>query len=79
MDVMDAIFQRRSIRNYQDKAVDEETILSLLKAATAAPTAANCQPWEFIVVNDPDKLSELKGKLVFGQYNAPVAIVVCGI
>lgn len=78
MDALETIFRRRSIRNYQDKEVDNETIMTLLKAATAAPTAANCQPWEFIVINDTDKLNELKSKLIFAKYNAPVAIVVCG-
>lgn len=78
MDIIDTIYKRRSIRNYLDIQVEREMIITLLKAATAAPTAANCQPWEFIVVDDSEKLSELKEKLVFSRYNAPVAIVVCG-
>lgn len=78
MDVINTIYKRRSIRNYSDKQVEKDKIITLLKAATAAPTAANCQPWEFIVVDDGEKLTELKDKLVFARYNAPVAIVVCG-
>ena len=72
------IYKRRSIRHYLDKKVEKDMIINLLKAATAAPTAANCQPWEFIVVDDDEKLSELRDKLIFARYNAPVAIVVCG-
>ena len=78
MDVIETIYKRRSIRNYLDKKVEKDKIITLLKAATAAPTAANCQPWEFIVVDEGEKLSELKDKLIFARYNAPVAIVVCG-
>lgn len=78
MDVIETIYKRRSIRKYLDKQVDRDTIITLLKAASAAPTAANCQPWEFIVIDEAEKLSELKDKLTFGRYNAPVAIVVCG-
>lgn len=78
MDVIETIYKRRSIRNYLDKQVEKDTIITLLKAATAAPTAANCQPWEFIVIDDAEKLSELKDKFIFARYNAPVAIVVCG-
>jgi nitroreductase len=78
MDLIETIFKRRSIRNYLDKQVDRDTIMTLLKAAAAAPTAANCQPWEFIVVDEADKLSEIKDKLIFARYNAPAAIVVCG-
>lgn len=78
MEVLDAIYKRRSIRQYLDQEVDQETILTLLKAATAAPTAANYQPWEFIVVTEKERLEKLRNELAFGKYNAPVAIVVCG-
>ena len=77
-EIMDYIFQRRSIRKYVDKDVEEENLVLLLKAAMAAPTAANRQPWEFIVVTNREKLSELRSTLHEGQYNAPAAIVVCG-
>lgn len=78
LEVIETIFKRRSIRNYLDKKVEKNKIITLLKAAAAAPTAANCQPWEFIVVDDDIKLSELRDKLIFARYNAPCAIVVCG-
>lgn len=78
MEALEAIFKRRSIRNYLDRPVERDKIMTLLKAATSAPTAANCQPWEFIVIDVPEKLNELKDTLVFAKYNAPVAIVVCG-
>lgn len=76
--IIDSIFKRRSIRKYIEKEVENEKLILLLKAAMAAPTAANRQPWEFIVVTDGEKLSELRSTLREGQYNAPVAIVVCG-
>jgi hypothetical protein len=49
-DPLDYIFKRRSIRKYLDKDVEKDNLVLLLKAAMAAPTAANKQPWEFIVV-----------------------------
>lgn len=75
---MEIIYRRRSIRRYLDKKLERDTIMTLLKAATAAPTAANCQPWEFIVVDDESKLSEIREKFKFARYNAPAAIIVCG-
>lgn len=78
MDVLETIFKRRSIRNYLDIKVHRGDIERLLKAATAAPTAANAQPWEFVVIDEEEKLIKLREKLVFGRYNAPAAIVVCG-
>lgn len=76
--VIDTIYERRSIRRYLNKQVDKELIITLLKAATAAPTAVNCQPWEFIVVEEEEKLAAIKKELTYARYNAPVAIIVCG-
>jgi nitroreductase len=78
VNVIETIYKRRSIRSYLDKPIDREIIIALLKVATAAPTAINCQPWEFIVVDDVEKLSQIKKEMVFARYNAPVAIIVCG-
>lgn len=44
----------------------------------AAPTTANNQPWEFIVIDDRDMMNSLRKILFFGPYNAAAAIVVCG-
>lgn len=77
-EIMDFIYQRRSIRKYLDKEVNKEDLVLLLKAAMAAPTTANNQPWEFIVVNEKEMMDRLRKALFFGQYNAPSAIVVCG-
>ena len=47
------IFSRTSVREYLDKPVEQEKIDKLMKAAMAAPSATNQQPWEFVVVTDP--------------------------
>ena len=44
---MKEIFERVSIRKYTDRAVEDEKILAILRAAMAAPSAGNQQPWEF--------------------------------
>ena len=75
---LETIFQRRSIRKYTDQPVEPEKLDLLLRAAMAAPSAMNCRPWEFIVVTDPDLLAQFRQRLVFGDRNAPAAIVVCG-
>jgi nitroreductase len=76
--IIEAIFKRRSIRKFTDQPVDRETIKILLEAAMAAPTATNCQPWEFVVVDDPEQVKKLKSNMPFGKYNAPLCIVICG-
>jgi nitroreductase len=78
--VFDAIYGRRSIRAYlENKEVEHEKIVKLLKAAMAAPSACNIQPWEFIVVTDKESVSDIKKSIEqYGDYNAPLVIVVCG-
>jgi nitroreductase len=58
--------------------VEEETITLLLQAAMAAPSAMNIKPWDFVVVQDADLLAEIRSALMFGRYEAPLAVVVCG-
>jgi nitroreductase len=76
--ILDTIFSRRSIRIYDRKKLDKETITDLLKAAMAAPSASNSRPWEFVVVTDDTKIKFLRSKLKYGNYNAPAIIIICG-
>lgn len=79
MNVMDAIRQRRSIRAYQDRPVEEEKLGAVLEAARLAPSASNRQEWRYVVVRDPGmrlKLAEAaNGQKFVGE--APVVIVAC--
>jgi nitroreductase len=59
MNVEDAIFGRRSAREYSNQAVDEATILRLIDAAVQAPSAVNEQPWDFSVVRDQGLLANV--------------------
>jgi nitroreductase len=59
MDVNEAIYGRRSTREYATDAVDDETIRRLIDAAAHAPNASNEQPWAFTVVRDQDLLDRI--------------------
>ncbi|MFB3925784.1 MAG: nitroreductase family protein [Syntrophales bacterium] len=50
MDLFKAINERWSCRNYLPDPVDEDTIIKLIEAGTQAPSPANNQPWEFVVI-----------------------------
>lgn len=56
---MKEIFDRRSIRKFEDRPIEKEKIEKLLRAGMQAPSAANQQPWEFIVVEDKENLKNL--------------------
>lgn len=75
---IDVILARRSIRKYTDQPVPREILETLLKAAMAAPTAMNAQPWEFVVITEQKTLAALRGSLIFAKMNAPAAICVLG-
>ncbi|MDF2568096.1 MAG: nitroreductase [Oscillospiraceae bacterium] len=64
---MEEIFNRRSIRKFQDRPVEKEKIDKLLRAAMQAPSAANQQPWEFIVVEDKDTLNTLSEMSLYSK------------
>lgn len=46
------IFARKSVRTYTPQPIEKEKVDLLVKAAMAAPTAVNKQPWAFVVVDD---------------------------
>jgi len=59
MDLKEAVYSRRSVREYAAKAVDEATIRALIDAAIQAPNAVNQQLWSFCVVRDPVLLARI--------------------
>ena len=45
--------KRRSIRTFSDRSVPIEIIYNCIQTAASAPSGANKQPWQFVVVKDP--------------------------
>ena len=75
------IENRRSIRKFEDKAVEDDTIATLVEAFLRAPTSMGKNSWEFVVVKDRDRLEKLSRAKPHGASflrNAPLGIVVCG-
>ena len=60
---MDSIFHRISVRRYEDKHVEKEKLMQILRAGMQAPSACNQQPWEFYVVTNPEKIKALSGSV----------------
>ncbi|MDP8223500.1 MAG: nitroreductase family protein [Candidatus Lernaella stagnicola] len=76
---METIFKRRSIRRYTSEPVSDEQVTAILKAAMAAPSAGNQQPWHFVVLRDPDIKNGVPDVHPYSRMvvEAPVAIAVC--
>jgi nitroreductase len=83
-DFMEIVQGRRSIRRYQDREIPEEHLTTVLEAIRWAPSWANTQCWEIIVVKDPAIKQKLREILSSGNpssnavVEAPVVIVLCG-
>ena len=79
MDFLDLAKLRFSSRSYLKKKVEDEKLLKVLEAGRIAPSAANRQPWHFVVVKDKKRLKELSGLYHREWFNdAQVYIFMCG-
>lgn len=62
--VEDVIYRRRSVRYYKDRQVPEYLVRRLLETARFGPSAANTQPWKFVVVRDPRMIEEMSADVI---------------
>jgi len=83
-DLMTIIKERRSIRNYSDEEVTDDTLRSLLEAVQWTPSWANTQCWEIVAVKNAE-IKELvqaavpKSNPAYKSIvNAPVVLAICG-
>lgn len=79
------LINRRSVRSYQDKQVDQATLDLILKAGEYAPSGMGKQSAIMVVIQDPEtikKLSRLNGAIMNSDddpfYGAPTVVVVLG-
>ena len=75
--MMSSIFHRISVRKFENRPIEKEKIVQVLKAGMQAPSACNQQPWEFYVVTDKEKIQELSTATPYSKCaaGAPVVIV----
>ena len=78
MDTNTAVRTLLAIRQYQHKKIPEDVVRRIVEAARLTASAANKQPWHFIVVEDPEMLRKLGAAMRTGPYaaGAPLAIAV---
>jgi nitroreductase len=78
--MIELLRRRRSIRIFSAANIDPEAVETLIEAALRAPSSRGINPWEFILIDNPEMLSKLsKAKQHGSEFlkNAPLAIVVC--
>jgi nitroreductase len=55
MNLYEAIEKRKSVREFQEKPVEEEKLLRVLEAGLKAPSNNHLRQWEYILVKDPEQ------------------------
>jgi nitroreductase len=78
MDAIDVLKTRRSVRTYKGEPVPAKIIEDIIDCGRLAATANNGQPWEFVVVTDPDIRRKIATITDYGKFiaDAPVCVVV---
>lgn len=78
LSLVDVVLSRRSVRRYEKKEIPKDVLDKILEAGRQAPSAANKQPWHFIVLTD-DKVKKELSKGLFNRFikDSPVTIVGC--
>ena len=76
--VLEAIFARRSVRQYTDNPVSNQDVQTILEAGRWAPSGLNNQPWRFAVVQDSKVKDEVAKQTRYREIirNAPLIIAV---
>lgn len=69
MEVLEAIAQRQSCRNYLEQPVELEKLSKLVEAAGLAPSAVNSQPWSFVVISQPENVAKARACILESGMN----------
>ena len=71
------IMSRKSVRSFTDQPIPAEYMETMLKAAMAAPTGSNIQPWHFVVLTDKSQYEKVfENNFNMRIFNSAAAVVV---
>ncbi len=79
MDTLQAIRERRSIRTYKSEPIPAEHLEQILEAGRQAPSAANRQPWHFVIIGDPAQKQRVAEACHNQMWMADAAYIVVAI
>jgi nitroreductase len=76
-DIFEVIKNRRSIRKYKRKEIEEQKLNKILKAGCWAPSGLNNQPWRFVLVRDKKLKAKLSRLTEYGEIIKGANVVIC--
>jgi nitroreductase len=76
--VLEAIYKRRSIREYTDAEISSQQLHEIIRAGMWAPSGMNNQPWRFVIIQNPGIKDQLAQQTHYGHIvrNANALIAV---
>ena len=79
MNVLEAIRNRRSVREYNPRPIPDDVMQRMKDALRLAPSACNYQPWKFVIVTGPDMKRALASAANNQAFIAQAPVVVIGV
>jgi len=79
METFDTIMQRRSIRKYKKDSIPEDDLKKILECGRQAPSAGNRQPWQFIIVRDPELKQKVASACSGQMWMADADVILAGV
>lgn len=71
MDFMEVLNKRRSIRRFKQDKIEDTVLLSLIDAATKAPSAGNAQPLRYFIIREKELLANVFAQTAWGGHVRP--------
>jgi len=79
MEAMQAILERRSVRKYRQEPIPAEDLKQILEAGHQSPSAANRQPWHFVIICDPEQKQRVAQACNGQMWLADAACILVGV
>ena len=81
MDTVDVILNRRSVREFSSRKIEEDTLHDILAAGMSGPSCADTRDWSFLIIRDKKTLAamaEANGPYASPLADADVGVLICG-
>lgn len=76
MNVLEAIRNRRVVRQFKPEIIPDDVLFKILEAARWAPSPFNTQPWEFIIIKDKERLKSISKYARYSGYLEAVPMAI---
>jgi len=76
VDILELIKQRRAVRSYRDKELNEKDIETILQAGQFAPSPLNSQPWHFTLIRNKETLKKLANNARHASFLSQAKLVI---